>query len=190
MQTHQLKPEHVVQITARVHQAAIDVLGPVVDPKTVHQAKFSMPTVLALIALFGRAGLREFDRHYADPGVIAFREKITMELDPEIDAAYPRRWIGKVLVRTKNGQQYSGRVDEPKGDPGNTLSRGELEDKVLRLAHYGQGATELEMSELISWAWRLPEIPAVGTLLPGPPQTGQLAADEPVPTASVSIAPV
>src|SRR5207302_6749369 len=38
-------------VRARVHQAAIDVLEPAARAETVHQAKFSMPVVLALIAL-------------------------------------------------------------------------------------------------------------------------------------------
>ena len=58
-----------------------------------------------------------------------------MELDAEVDAAYPARWIGKVSVADRaTGAAFDGRVDEPKGDPGNTLSRAELEDKALRLA--------------------------------------------------------
>ena len=49
-----------------------------------------------------------------------------MELDPEVDTAYPARWIGKVSVATRDGRTLVARVDEPKGDPGNTLTRGEL----------------------------------------------------------------
>jgi len=41
-----IEPDQIKQITACVHQGAIDVLGPVVIPQTVHQAKFSMGTVL------------------------------------------------------------------------------------------------------------------------------------------------
>jgi 2-methylcitrate dehydratase PrpD len=40
-----------------VHQGAIDVLGPVVKPATVHQSKFSMGTVLALVARTAMPGL-------------------------------------------------------------------------------------------------------------------------------------
>src|SRR3569623_636548 len=46
MTEHDLRPEQVARVTAHAHQGAIDVLGPVVDPQTVHQAKFSMGTVL------------------------------------------------------------------------------------------------------------------------------------------------
>ena len=37
-----------------------------------------------------------------------------------------------------------GRVDEPKGDPGNTLSRDEIDAKARRLASYGKGLSDGE----------------------------------------------
>ena len=155
MREHRLAADQVARVTAQVHQGAIDVLGPVVDPQTVHQAKFSMGTVLGLIAVQGRAGLTEFDADYRSPAVVAFRDKVAMVLDPEVDAAYPARWIGKVQVATTDGRQLAARVDEPKGDPGNTLSRPELEDKALRLAAYRGGATEAEMRAVIGQVWGL-----------------------------------
>ena len=139
----------------RSHQAAIDVLGPVVDPHTVHQAKFSMGTVLAMVALHGRAGMAEFDVHFRSPATLAFRTKVQMRLDAEVDAAYPARWIGKVVVDTHDGRSFSSRVDEPKGDPGNTLSRAEIEAKAVRLAAYQGGASEAEMRGVIERVWAL-----------------------------------
>src|SRR5881409_2351642 len=100
MREHDLRADRIGHVTAHVHQGAIDVLGPVLDPQTVHQAKFSMGTVLGLIACFGRAGLIEFERHHRDAAVVALREKVQMELDHEVDGAYPARWIGKVSVVT------------------------------------------------------------------------------------------
>ncbi|MBF3363889.1 MmgE/PrpD family protein, partial [Pseudomonas aeruginosa] len=63
MQREGLDHSQIAAVTARVHQGAIDVLGRVVEPQTVHQAKFSMGTVLGLIAVYGKAGLGEFHRH-------------------------------------------------------------------------------------------------------------------------------
>ena len=70
-----------------------------------------------------------------------FAQKVTMAFDPEVQAAYPERWIGKVEVETVDGRRLAGRVDEPKGDPGNTLSRAELEAKALGLAEFSHSAT-------------------------------------------------
>ena len=165
MREHQLVADQVAKVTAQVHQGAIDVLGPVVDPQTVHQAKFSMGTVLGLIAVHGRAGLTEFDADYRSPAVVAFRDKVEMALDAEVDTAYPARWIGKVQLATTDGRQFSARVDEPKGDPGNTLSRPELEDKALRLAAYRGGANEAEMRTLIAQVWGLAGTPTAPRFL-------------------------
>ena len=90
MTKEQLKADHVARVTARVHKGAIDVLGPVTDPQTVHQSKFSMGTVLGLIAIHGRAALTDFDRDFRDPKVMSFRERVHMELDPEVDSRLPR----------------------------------------------------------------------------------------------------
>ncbi len=158
-------PEEIAGVTAQVHQGAIDVLGAVDEPTTVHQSKFSMGTVLGLIAVKGRASLDAFDDFYLDPAVVAFRRKVTMALDPEVDAAYPGQWIGKVTVLTHDGRTLTGRVDEPKGDPGNTLSRAEIELKAQQLARYRQGATESELDSVISFAWNLQSIPEVGQIL-------------------------
>lgn len=165
VEEQKLAPEQIARVTAHVHQAAIDVLGPVVSPQTVHQAKFSMGTVLGLIAQFRRAGLEEFERSFQDPRVAAFREKVRMAQDPEVERAYPARWLGRVTVETTDGRTLRGRVDEPKGDPGNTLSRPELEDKALRLARYRAGASEAEVRALVGRIWRLEDESTVGPLL-------------------------
>ena len=165
MRINRLQADDIEEVTAFVHQGAIDVLGPVVDPQTVHQAKFSMGTVLALAALRGRVGLAEFDADYRHPAIIAFRERVRMMLDREVDTAYPARWIGKVLVKTVDGRLLDARVDEPKGDPGNTLSRRELEAKAIALAAYRGGADEAEMRQVIRRVDALDQMPVVGRFL-------------------------
>ena len=165
MTKNKLAAGDIARVVTHVHQGAIDVLGRVVVPATVHQGKFSMGTVLGLIAVHGHAGLTEFDRDFLAPEVAAFRDKVMMELDREVDTAYPARWIGKVSVTTSDGRTLSGRVDEPKGDPGNTLSRAEIEDKMKRLTQYGEGATPQEAQALCERVWGLAGEPRVGRLL-------------------------
>ena len=47
------------------------------------------------------------------------------------------------------------KIASPKGDPDNSLSRAELEDKALRLALSSGAATEAEMKQVIARACRL-----------------------------------
>lgn len=165
MQANNLAPEQISKITAHVHQGAIDVLGPVTDPATVHQGKFSMGTVLGLIAVFGSAGILEFEKSFKDARVVAVHDKVSMALDKEVDTAYPVRWIGKVTVETVDGKTYHGRVDEPKGDPGNTLSRGELEDKAVRLALFSGAAGKNELRRAFDRIWSIAAAERIGSLM-------------------------
>lgn len=165
MKQHGLKADDIASVVTHVHQGAIDVLGPVTDPQTVHQSKFSMGTVLALIALRNSADLAGFDQALKDGAVAAFRDKVTMELDEEVDTAYPQRWIGKVTVKTKDGRSLTGRVDEPKGDPGNTLSRPEIEEKTMRLGTYQGAATEAQVKKLTQTVWGIRKQTRLGQLL-------------------------
>jgi len=165
MQAHDLQPGDLARVVTHVHQGAIDVLGPVTNPATVHQSKFSMGTVLALVARFGHAGLAEFDQHFDDAATRDLRERVSMVLDAEVDGAYPQRWIGKVTVTTTDGRVLQGRVDEPKGDPGNTLSREEITAKALRLAAYSGAATPSEMRAALDDLWAVARCSKVSSLL-------------------------
>lgn len=146
MQESALKAEDIRHVTAHVHQAAIDVLGPVTDPQTVHQAKFSMGSVLGLVATRRSAGMFDFAEFFKAPPTVEFGRKVSMALDAEVQAVYPARWIGKVEVETVDGRRLAGRVDDPKGDPANTLTRAEIEAKALSLAAFSRSATPEEMA--------------------------------------------
>ena len=167
MRAHGLAAGDITRVRARVHRPAIDVLGPVTDPSTVHQSKFSMGFVLALIAVRGSAGLEDFtEEALEDAEVREFHDRVEMVLDPEVDAAYPERWVGLVDIETRSGDRFTARVEEPKGDPGNPLSRAELEEKVRKLVAYGRAASAQETERIMSRAWDLDREPSVGHLLP------------------------
>jgi len=157
--------ENISRIVAHVHQGAIDVLGPVIDPVSVHQAKFSMPATLGLIAAHRRAGMAEFDAYLNDDASRAFLNRVEMQLDQEVDSAYPKRWIGKVSVTTTSGKMFDGRVDEPKGDPGNTLSREEIDAKARRLAAYGKSLDASGVDRLMPRLWSIADRDKIGRLI-------------------------
>ena len=91
----------------------------------------------------------------SDRDMRAFHDKVKMVLDPEIDRAYPRRWMGRVTIKTRDGRTLEKKIASPKGDPDNCLTRAELEDKAMRLAQFTDGATEGEMKQVIARVWRL-----------------------------------
>ena len=167
MREEDLPADRIRYVRARVHQAAIDVLEPAARAETIHQAKFSMPFVLALIALRGHAAITDFtEESLRDPAIRAFMPRVEMLLDPEIDAAYPARWIGLVEVEVADGRTLHSRVEVPKGDPDNTLTRAELAAKAHLLAAFRDGATPNEIDQLIARAWNLKQERDVRGLLP------------------------
>jgi 2-methylcitrate dehydratase PrpD len=167
MQEHQLAADDIQRVRARVHAAAIDVLGPVTNPQTIHQSKFSMGFVLALAALRRRTGVNDFtEEALEDEELRAFHDRVEMVLDEEVDAAYPERWIGLVDVETSSGKRFTSRVDVPKGDPGNTLSPEEIEEKARDLAAYRDGASPEELRHIVERVRNLHREPDVRDLLP------------------------
>ena len=70
-----------------------------------------------------------------------------------------------LLSISSRDKVLQGRVDEPKGDPGNTLSREEIESKAIRLATYSHSATEAEMRAVIAKLWAVEKAPRMETWL-------------------------
>lgn len=164
IEDNDLKADDIDRITAHVHQGAIDVLGPVTNPVSVHQAKFSMPATLGLIAVHRKAGLAEYDRFLTDAAARRFLDRVTMQIDEEVNRAYPKQWIGKVSLTIKDGRSLSARVDVPKGDPGNTLSRDEINGKVRTLATSGGALDAMETDPFFDRLWNIGRAEQIGSL--------------------------
>ncbi len=147
---HDLKPEQIKSITAHVYQAAIDVLGPVTDPQTIHQAKFSMGFVLALIAKHRSASINDFSNAaLQDTELRRLHDCVYMIHDTKIQDAFPMQWLGHVEVETVDGKRLEGKINHPKGDPGNRLSREELETKFQTLNTYGDALNAADVDRFI-----------------------------------------
>jgi 2-methylcitrate dehydratase PrpD len=165
MRREGLRETDLVKVVAHVHGAAITVLGKVSVPTTVHQAKFSMGTVLALLAVHGRAGVDEFEQFaLTDARVADFRDRVQMIFDADVDRAYPSRWLGRVSVITRDGRSLEASIDQPRGDPGKPPTRAELEEKFRRLARFSGVVSADEADQLISSVWRLRHVSRVSTL--------------------------
>ena len=137
MQKHHINFDDIEQVTAKTYQAAINVLSLSEKAETVHQSKFSMGFVLAVAAKNKQAMVTDFTEDaLKDASLRDFQRRVTMELDPTIEALFPKKWLGTVVVITKSGQTLSETVDVVKGDPGWTLTRYALiRLKVTQTSH-------------------------------------------------------
>jgi 2-methylcitrate dehydratase PrpD len=97
-------------------------------PPNGYAAKFSLPYLVAVVLVKGRAGLGEFtDEAVRDKEVLRVAERVGYEIDPTID--YPRQFVGDVEVMLADGRTIRERQDRPRGGPDAPLSRAELEAK-------------------------------------------------------------
>ena len=164
-QTHKPDLKQIRGVTVYVYQAAKDVLGAVIDPLTIHQSKFSMGFVLSLIAQHGCAGVSEFtEQALSDKSIKALHDKVSMIVDEKIESLYPVSWCARVEVEMQSGEKLIETVTTPRGDPGNMLSRPELEDKAQRLVAHFNICSPKSMCHIIDAVWELPDTASVRSI--------------------------
>jgi len=104
------------------------------NPKTVVDAQFSMPFGAAVAVLYGKASLDEYTQEKVESDEVKeMMRRILCVEDQEIEKEFPRKWPASVTISTKDGKEFSTRIDYPKGDPENPLSWDELTNKFRGL---------------------------------------------------------
>ena len=123
------------------------------DIKGVNSAKMSIPYSLAVALSTGKAGLDEFtDSYITRSDILGITEKVSVKSDDELTHLCPQRRVAIVTIKTTDGE-YCERVDYPKGEPENPLTKEELEEKFRGLAMYG-GLTVEECDEVLNEVWK------------------------------------
>ena len=121
--------------------------------KGANSAKMSIPYSLAVALCTGKAGLDEFtDKYISDNDILGITSKVSVIDVDDLTVLCPQKRVAVVTVKTSKGE-FTERVDYPKGEPENPLSREELEEKFRGLAMYG-GLTSAECDEVINEIWK------------------------------------
>ena len=111
-----------------------NILDPIRYPKASDylEAKFSMAALLAMIVLRRRAGRAEFtNRFMRSPPMRAMQERISMVLDPEIEAQGTDTIRSRIELETRSSEKLTVWSDERyRGGPDNPMSDEDLEEKV------------------------------------------------------------
>jgi 2-methylcitrate dehydratase PrpD len=154
---HGFAPADIERVHLGVYQPTLDI-APHVDPQDADQARFSLHYMVATALVHGSVRLAAFEpARLNDPATRALMTRITKALDPEVDAAFPRRRGARVEITLRDGRGLSHLQPDRKGDPELPLSDADLEGKLLELAApaIGEAATR----ELIARIWALHEQP-------------------------------
>ena len=163
---HGLRPERIREIHCRTAAGPLPRLWEPLDakrrPPNGYAAKFSLPYLLAVILIKGRAGLAEFtDEAVADEAVLALAARASYEVDPSID--YPRQFIGDVTVVLDDGRRLHEHQDRPRGGPDFPMSPEEMEAKFRGNAELALSAAEAR--RVADHAARLETLPGLAPLM-------------------------
>ncbi len=124
-----LEPAEIRKITVRLYSAGLDLLEKV-EPMSSYAAKFSIPYCIATALVKGRVALDDFtEEGIRDETIRQLMSHVVLQRDPGLDQVYPDTWPAIVTIETAAGARHETRVDYPKGDPKNPMTREELIDK-------------------------------------------------------------
>ena len=151
---NQIKSSDIARITLF---AGSNILNPIRYPiaKNSLQAKFSLPAILAMIVINGKAGKKEFtDEFVGSAAMQSMQQRISTKFDPAIEAKGFDKMRSSIEIELTDGRTYRGDADERyRGGPDNPLTDGELEDKVASCA---EGVLSVsETTRLIEFAWKI-----------------------------------
>lgn len=151
-QRHHLQAEQIKSVRVATYRPALDIAC-YTRPTTANEARFSLNYVVATALSHGSVRLAAYvpDR-LDDPATRALMERITVEVDPVLDAAFPGRRSARIDIETVDGRRLTHFQPNRKGDPEQALTDAELEGKFLELAEpvIGQARSQLLLARL--WA--------------------------------------
>ena len=121
---------------------------------SVLNAQMSLQYNVAVALHDRQAYLEQFTpQRIVDPAVCETARRVEIEVDPEIDRAYPEIYGGRLTLVLKNGRQLSKRIDYSRGMPENPMSGEQIERKFRSLATAAVGRSSAD--EVLSSAREL-----------------------------------
>lgn len=118
------------------------------NPRSAAQFNISYCTASALIR--GRSSLKYFETdHIKDPRITEILSKIHVEANPALEGNIALHLKTDMKVTMKDGKVFQKVYDEPRGAPGNPLTRKELQECFKDYADYGSSRIPSENVEKI-----------------------------------------
>ena len=112
-------------------------------PKNSLQAKFSMEFCMAVLLLYGRAGLTVFtDEVVNRPEVQAMISRVHFGVNAEAEAAGYNKMTTLIDLHLKDGRTVHGKADFGKGSPADPMTFDDVAAKFLDCAAYAKWPTD------------------------------------------------
>ena len=148
-----LRTDEIQSVKIGTYRAGLEVAH-YEEPRTPAEGRFSLKYVVATALTHGSVRLAAFeDERLNDKTTRALMKKMTVALDPELDAAFPGQRAARVSIQLADGRSEAFLQPTRKGDPDLPLSDKELEEKFLELAVPVLGNAAAR--KLLERLWRL-----------------------------------
>jgi 2-methylcitrate dehydratase PrpD len=143
----------IERIRVGSYRAAKEVSG-YESPRTPAEARFSLKYVVATALTHGSVRLAAFEpARINDAATRELMARIDVEIDPQLDAAFPKQRAARVAFVARDGRREELLQPTRIGDPEAPLSDAQLDDKYLELAVPVLG--EARARELLGRLWKL-----------------------------------
>ncbi len=134
MKSNDLSYQDVEKVDVETYDMVLKLAGNT-DFTTSPAARFSVFYCIACALIHGEVGVGQFaDKYLADPVITQVLPRINVSVSKEMTALYPQKWASKITLTTTEGNIYNTFIEYPKGDPENTMTDQEIENKYLSLA--------------------------------------------------------
>ena len=148
----QLEAKDIERIEVATYKAGVEVAG-YENPATAAEGRFSLKYVVATALTHGSVRLAAFSpERLSAKETKAVMQKISVSVDPELEAAFPHKRQARVAIRAR-GRREEFLQPTRIGDPEAPLSDRALEDKYFELVIPVIG--EAKAREVLKNLWQL-----------------------------------
>ena len=148
----QVNAEDIEQVEVATYKAGVEVAG-YENPGTPAEGRFSLKYVVATALTHGSVRLAAFESGRLNhPATKRVMERISVRVDPELEAAFPAKRQARVAIRAK-GKREEWLQPTRVGDPDAPLSDRMLEEKYFELVTPVLG--EARAREVLARLWEL-----------------------------------
>ncbi len=166
-EAHGLRAEDVVRMRVRTYAKAIELAG-IAAPVDALEARFSLGYCVSAALVLGRVRLEAFaDEQLASAAIRELAARVTTEVDPVLEAAFPGQRAATLEVEMRDGRSFAHHRATRKGDPDDPLTDDELTEKYLELARPVLGTARAQA--LLERLWQLEAVDNTTDLLDAEP---------------------
>ncbi|MFQ5638508.1 MAG: MmgE/PrpD family protein [bacterium] len=166
VEENDIQPADIERVTVTTIARAVDILfdPEKYRPTSRETADHSLPYCIAAAIVYRKITREQFsDARINDPHIQEVLPKIKGEASEEFEKMFPEKQPSKVMIRLKNGAEFSAQLDYPKGDPREPMTESDLDNKFQGLC--ADVLSDSKQKVIKTAIWNLEEFDDIGEFM-------------------------